>query len=229
MTEIRLTCVLVFCILISSATAANNSAADNSIERLNESMSKGDIKSIIDEARNSTEQLFNQFNNNPDLASMPGLGSMLGFIYNLLQFFFDEADKFAGYVQPVDQAIGKYNIVSEEINNSMDNAKNMLILEKEPIHEAPTPTPVPTATDPHIIYVEIKGTKFNPSELRIAKNTTVRWTNKDSALHVLNGENFKSSPLNKRGMWDYTFNEAGAFEYNCTIHPYMPHGKVIVE
>ncbi len=94
MNKIRLTCILVFCILISSASAANDS-----IEKLNESMSKGDIESIVDEARNSSGQLFSQFNNNSEaLSSMPGLESMIKFIDKLLQIFFDIADKIAGFL-----------------------------------------------------------------------------------------------------------------------------------
>jgi hypothetical protein len=90
----RLAGILVFCIFISNASAANDS-----IEKLNESMSKGDIKSIVDEARNSSGQLFNQFYNSSEaLSSMPGLESMLRFIDKLLQIFFDIADKIAGFL-----------------------------------------------------------------------------------------------------------------------------------
>ncbi|CAG0949694.1 Amicyanin-alpha [Methanosarcinales archaeon] len=81
---------------------------------------------------------------------------------------------------------------------------------------------------PHIVYVEIKGSQFNPIELRIAQGTTVRWTNMDSTMHIIKGDEFESSPLNKRDIWSYTFDKKGTYNYSCTIHPYMPHGKVTV-
>lgn len=83
-------------------------------------------------------------------------------------------------------------------------------------------------TVPHIVYVEIKGSQFNPIDLRIAQGTTVRWTNMDSALHIIKGNDFESPPLNKREMWNYTFDKKGTYNYSCISHPYMPNGKIIV-
>lgn len=99
------------------------------------------------------------------------------------------------------------------------------------VASTPIPTIVPTSTPTAISYqvtIEIFGSKFNPIEMRILKGTTVRWTNKDSSLHTINGDNFRSPPLNKRDTWDYTFYETGTYEYSCLSHPYMLHGKIIV-
>ena len=83
------------------------------------------------------------------------------------------------------------------------------------ITAAPTATPRP----PLIVYVDIKGSAFNPPQRNIVSGTTVQWRNQDSAAHAVRVGNSTSPPLNKRDMWNYTFNEAGAFHYNCTIHP----------
>lgn len=83
-------------------------------------------------------------------------------------------------------------------------------------------------TVPHIVYVEIKGSQFNPIELRIAEGTTVRWTNMDSALHIIKGDDFESPPLNKRDTWSYAFDKKGTYNYSCISHPYIPEGKIIV-
>lgn len=89
-------------------------------------------------------------------------------------------------------------------------------------------TPAFTIPEPSTVYVEIKGSLFDPLELKVIRGTTVRWTNMDSAQHVVNGEGFRSPPLYKRDMWNYTFNKTGTFEYNCSIHPSMPYARVIV-
>ncbi len=95
----------------------------------------------------------------------------------------------------------------------------------------PTIIAAPTSSvrEPSIVYVEIKGSAFNPTELKIANGTTVQWKNQDSAQHAIKVGNSSSPPLNKREMWNYTFNGKGTFEYNCTIHPWMQHGGIIVE
>lgn len=93
----------------------------------------------------------------------------------------------------------------------------------------PTVTPMFTVPEPSTVYVEIKGSVFNPALLTITNGTTVRWTNLDSAPHAIKGKNFSSPPLNKKEMWNYTFNKNGTFEYNCSIHPASAKGRIIVE
>lgn len=108
-------------------------------------------------------------------------------------------------------------------------------IQNEPLNSTVNQTQVTVATpaftipEPSTVYVEIKGSQFNPPELKVIKGTKVRWTNMDSAPHIIRGEGFESSPLNKREMWNYTFDEKGIFEYNCSIHPLMSSGRIIVE
>lgn len=107
---------------------------------------------------------------------------------------------------------------------------------------AGTPTPVPTPAFPvtknSTVYIEIAGSKFNPLEWKVVNGTTVEWTNKDSAMedkykHLLNvsfnGEYFHSPPLNERQKWNFTFDKTGTFEFSCDNHPWMQHGRIIVE
>jgi plastocyanin len=97
-----------------------------------------------------------------------------------------------------------------------------------------TPTPQPPhavfpVREPTTVDVEIFASTFSPSVTNVVNGTTVRWTNKDSATYVITGKGFKSPELKKRDTWGYTFNNTGTFEYNCSIHPSMPHGTIIVE
>jgi len=92
-----------------------------------------------------------------------------------------------------------------------------------------TATPVPDLLKYPTAYVEIFGSAFNPLELNIAKGTTVQWLNKDSSQHDI-FVNYTHSPvLNKRDTWNYTFNVSGTYEYNCTIQPWIKHGRIIVK
>jgi plastocyanin len=83
--------------------------------------------------------------------------------------------------------------------------------------------------EPTTVYVTIMGSRFNPIELKVVNGTTVRWTNLDSALHMVNVDGSRSPPLYKRDSWSYTFNKTGIFEFNCSIHPTMSKGRIIVE
>ncbi len=78
------------------------------------------------------------------------------------------------------------------------------------------------------VYIEIKGSMFNPPELKVVNGTTVRWTNIDSAIYVIQVNNASSPPLNKRDTWNYTFDKAGTFVYNSTTYPGMK-GRIIVQ
>ena len=95
--------------------------------------------------------------------------------------------------------------------------------------EMPTVTAAFPVSEPKTVYVEILGTMFNPLEMKVVNGTIVKWINKDSASYLLNVDGVQSHILNKRDSWNHTFNKTGIFEYNCSIHPTMPHGKIIVE
>ncbi len=96
-----------------------------------------------------------------------------------------------------------------------------------------TPTPVPTKSFPvqenSTVYVKIIGSTFDPASHEVINGTTVKWTNRDSAIHIVNGPGFQSPPLNKWDSWSYTFNNTGRFEYNCSNHPSMAHGWIVVD
>lgn len=109
-------------------------------------------------------------------------------------------------------------------------------MDKEPeINATVNQTPKPTQTqafpvpEPSTVYVEIKGLTFDVLSLRITNGTTVRWTNMDSAMHVVNVDGSSSPPLNKRDSWNYTFNKTGMFEYSLSNYSMMPRGSIVVE
>ncbi len=94
---------------------------------------------------------------------------------------------------------------------------------------APTPTPEFPVHEPSTVFVKIRGSAFEPLELKIVTGTTVKWENFDDGRHAINVNNVSSQPFGKRESWSYSFNKTGTFEYNCSIHPWMKHGRIVVE
>ena len=97
----------------------------------------------------------------------------------------------------------------------------------EPVHTAPTPVGT-TANLPKTVTVEIDDFLFFPPEVVIAKGGTVTWKQKQYEEHRVVGPGFDSGNLARGKLFNYTFSEAGTFEYTCSLHPIMK-GKIIVK
>ena len=76
---------------------------------------------------------------------------------------------------------------------------------------------------------------YIPSIITISTGESVTWVNEDSAFHsVTSGfydapiDLFDSGHMDPFESYTLTFDEAGTFDYFCTLHPWM-EGKVIVE
>jgi len=86
-----------------------------------------------------------------------------------------------------------------------------------------TPTPATNAT------ITISNFAFNPQTLTVKAGTTVTWVNDDPAGHTVTVDGgFSSGTFSKGQSFSHTFNDTGAYDYHCTIHPSMK-GKIIVE
>ena len=77
--------------------------------------------------------------------------------------------------------------------------------------------------------IKIDNFSFGP-DVTIAAGTTVTWTNKDDAPHVVasNSNLFKSKTLDTDERYSYTFTKPGTYVYYCTVHPRMV-AKVVVQ
>jgi plastocyanin len=79
--------------------------------------------------------------------------------------------------------------------------------------------------------VSMEGIAFNPAEVTVGVGDAVTWTNNDSVGHDVTADNFSSGePGGMAGgdTFEQTFDEAGTFDYVCTVHPGM-EGSVVVE
>ena len=75
----------------------------------------------------------------------------------------------------------------------------------------------------------VSGSGFYlPLNLEIKTNTKVIWTNEDSVPHNIQSQDefgkvidmFNSPPLNTGEKFEYRFDEAGAYNYYCSFHPW---------
>lgn len=80
-----------------------------------------------------------------------------------------------------------------------------------------------------VVEVNIENFMF-PDTITITKGTKVRWTNKDTSSHsvVSNDKKFDSGKLTQGKSFEFTFTQAGTYDYHCAIHPLMK-GKVVVQ
>jgi plastocyanin len=79
--------------------------------------------------------------------------------------------------------------------------------------------------------VSEEGIAFKPAEVTVSAGDTVTWTNNDSVAHDVTADAFSSGEPGGMAPGDnfkHTFQEAGTFDYVCTVHPGM-EGTVVVE
>jgi plastocyanin len=76
--------------------------------------------------------------------------------------------------------------------------------------------------------VPMQNSEFRPNHVTVAAGSTVTWTNDDDYPHdVTFTGGAESGVLDGGATYEQTFDEAGTFDYECTIHPGMV-GRVTV-
>jgi plastocyanin len=80
------------------------------------------------------------------------------------------------------------------------------------------------------ITIEMRDNSFSPATSSIDVGTTVRWVNEGSNPHNTTGEGgaWQSGNLSPDQEFERTFNTAGTFDYECTLHDGMT-GTITVE
>jgi plastocyanin len=69
--------------------------------------------------------------------------------------------------------------------------------------------------------VAIDGMAFSPETIELADGESVVWTFNDDTTHDVAFEDGPTSPKQKSGTWQRTFDQPGSYEYVCTLHPKM--------
>ncbi len=68
--------------------------------------------------------------------------------------------------------------------------------------------------------VSVDDNLFDPESAEISVGDTVTWEWVGNEPHNVNADDFKSD-IQQEGTFEHTFDEAGSFDYVCTIHPGM--------
>lgn len=81
----------------------------------------------------------------------------------------------------------------------------------------------PFVTDEPSVTVAISDFVFSPADLTVDAGTEVTWTNEDSAVHDATARegDWRTELLSKGDGQAISFDTPGAFEYYCTVHPWM--------
>ncbi len=81
-------------------------------------------------------------------------------------------------------------------------------------------------TDPNA--VSIQSSSFNPGNRTVTAGTNVKWTNNDNITHTVTSGSpgnqtavFDSGNIAPGGTFEFTFPQAGTFNYFCKIHTSM--------
>lgn len=113
-------------------------------------------------------------------------------------------------------------------DNTARDQDNSIISDPSQNINIPIAPTVQTDSGQIINTILIQDFAFNPGVINIKKGDTVSWINKDTAPHVVESSAFVSDTLSTGQSFSYIFNEAGTFDYICTLHPSMK-GQIIVE
>ena len=127
-------------------------------------------------------------------------------------------------------------------NVKLDYAGECVVAEPEPTPEpepAPVETsPMPVATGIHQVDTaegsggpgcEETNECYIPYSITIAVGDTVKWNNVDTAAHTVTSGSmqdgatglFDSSLFMSGETFEFTFDEAGTYDYFCMVHPWM--------
>ena len=68
--------------------------------------------------------------------------------------------------------------------------------------------------------VNVDDNFFEPESAEVAAGDTVTWEWVGNEPHNVNADDFKSD-IQQEGTFEHTFEEAGSYDYVCTIHPGM--------
>jgi plastocyanin len=75
----------------------------------------------------------------------------------------------------------------------------------------------------------VKSYRFDPKVIEIEAGDTVTWTNEDNFTHTVEVEGQEDHKVGQGESVEITFDEAGTYEYVCTLHSHDMDGTVIVK
>src|ERR1700680_5056896 len=95
----------------------------------------------------------------------------------------------------------------------------------------PTPTNPECVNPPNLLTVTIANGVFSPNPVTVKVGQTVNWLNRDTIAHTATDSGvFDTGSIDAGSAHDVgvTFNTAGTFNYQCTLHS-GENGTVVVQ
>ena len=87
------------------------------------------------------------------------------------------------------------------------------------------------APEEEVVEVKIRGLEYLSGAVMVSPGMTVRWVNEDQALHTVTSEGsggpLESKELGRGDSYEYTFREAGQYNYYYAVHPFMKSGVTV--
>ena len=74
----------------------------------------------------------------------------------------------------------------------------------------------------------VKSYRFDPSSIRVKAGDTVTWTNNDNFTHTVRVDGQPDHKVGRGDSVSITFDHAGTYHYECTLHSHDMKGTVIV-
>ena len=75
----------------------------------------------------------------------------------------------------------------------------------------------------------VKSYRFDPKVIEIEAGDTVTWTNEDNFTHTVQVDGQEDHKVDRGESVEITFDEAGTYDYVCTLHSKDMDGTVIVK
>lgn len=86
---------------------------------------------------------------------------------------------------------------------------------------ASTPTKPAGGSGEAAAVINATGTTWEPDEVTIDAGETVKWEIKGSIVHDLKGDEGVEHKASSNYEYTHTYEKAGTYSYQCTIHPGM--------
>ena len=127
-----------------------------------------------------------------------------------------------------------------ELEEEVMMEEEEVMMEEEEVMMEEEEVMMEESTEPTTVHVEIPiGTSvpgceetnecWSPADITINAGDTVHWMNVDTAAHTVTGGSpadgpsgvFDSSLVMADATYEFTFDEAGSYDYFCMVHPWM--------
>ncbi len=79
------------------------------------------------------------------------------------------------------------------------------------------------------VRLTVEDFEFYPAEISFPAGTQIAWVNRGQVRHTVTASGqWDSGPIAPGGRWAAVFWTPGTYDYVCTIHPDLMHGRITI-